>query len=308
MNRRLKSIGLRISRRLLALTLLTAVATLLADSAASMRVETSLTEGKLYQGQTVCLTVKFYSSSPDIEFVDLYRPFEVGGLTLLRVRRANTDDGMLERKGKGKNEYQAVVYRAMLLVNDADEVEIPSIDFSVGIPGYTTYDHPFYGNVRQKYVDEQIVSTKPLKRKVSRLPAEPETFTGAIGDFTIEGSVPPGEIYSGGTALVQFRIKGTGLLEEDDAPDVRLSLPSGITLKSQTAETGSIAEGDKLRSELVADCHLSVPEAGEFVIAPVKFTFFDPASRRYRTVESKSLTIKVEETEIPSGPVILHSI
>ncbi len=308
MKNRLKLLLTQFSLRMSLLCVFIATAVVMAHGAESLRVEAQLSEGKLYQGQTVCLTLKFYSSSPDIEFVELQNAFDVRGLSLLRVRRTNDNDGIMERKGKDKDAFQAVVYKAMLLVNNVDEIEIPSIYFSVGIPEYTTFNHPFYGAIRQKYINKRTISTKPLTRKVKRLPSSPEEFTGAIGNFTIEGIVPPGEIYSGGTALVQYRITGNGLLKENNMPKLGLTIPDDIALKSHTASAASIADGDKLRSELDVDYILSVPHEGTFKLQPMKFTFFDPSSGRYKTVSSESLTITVEESEIPSEPVILHNI
>lgn len=275
----------------------------------NIRIEASLSSDRIYEGEPVALSVSLTTTNPDIAYVELDSPEDYPGFSVLNAPIADTGEGRLRRVADGgQDAFRAVIYRIMLMPNSSGTLTIPSLRFNIGIRRLTTIDHPFFGPMRSSSVDGISLSTKSLKVKCIRLPQAVNGYSGAIGDFTFDGSVPPGKIYADNPALVVFRISGIGYIDSASFPDIRAYLPEGLSLKSDEESSDFRCVGDELQSAIEIECTLVAGKAGEYTIPPIPFTFFDPASRSYRTVSTKSLTIKAESLDIPSKPKVLHSI
>ena len=275
----------------------------------TVSVEASLSSERIYEGEPVALSVSITTTNPDIAYIELMSREDFQGFTILNVPTADASDGHLTRIQKnGEKAYTAVIYRIMLMPNAPGTLTIPSLEFNIGLSRPTVIDHPYFGHIRSTTVEDAVLRTKPVKAKCNRLPRPADGYSGAIGNFTIEGSVPPGKIYADSPALVIFRISGTGYIDSSSFPDIRKHLPKGMVLRTEEESSDFICVGEELQSTIELECTLVAGEPGEYVVPPIPFTFFDPVAESYRTVSSKQLTINAEGIDIPSKPKVLHSI
>lgn len=308
-NRMLSCGYLRGLKYILSLLIITIVSGFTVSAKDEIRVESELSVDKAYAGQAVCLIVRFYTTDPEIAYVNIISEPSISGATMVKAPSTNQNDGVLRHDiKKGEDQYSAVVYRCMFIPENAGTIVVPKLEFRVGRRKPAIIDHPFFGRMRSTTIEEEDVMSKTIKLKVNSLPSPPSGFSGAVGEFSISGSVPPGRIYADGTGLVVYTVSGVGNLQTSMLPEVSRKLVSGMRIKSETVDESRIIEGDVLKNSCDLVCEIGFDMPGEYEISPVEFIYFDPELREYVTVRSNSVRLTAVESELPSRPRPTHSI
>ena len=151
---------------------------------------------------------------------------------------------------------------------------------------------PFFGSMPDVYNVERKLQTGKVTVNVKPLPAgAPASFTGAVGQFTMESTTPPSELAANSAATYTVKISGTGNLSFVQAP--KLTLPASFeqyTVKTtesiRTSQSGSTGYR-QFEYPFIARAE------GSYDIQPVEFSYFDPATMSYRTLESRGVTVDV---------------
>ena len=145
------------------------------------------------------------------------------------------------------------------------------------------------GNWQEQTVN---LSSKPVTINVKPLPeGKPENFNGAVGNFTIEAAFDKGKIVSDKAINFRLAVTGEGNLPLINVPQV--DFPDGFEVgeaevKETLDKTVSPIRGTKTFSYSV------LPDsAGDFIVPPVKLSFFNPASARYSTISTDSIRVHV---------------
>lgn len=156
------------------------------------------------------------------------------------------------------------------------------------------------GDVVQETI---ILKSDSLKVNVLDLPEKnkPESFDGAVGNFSMEASLLNKTIAANDYATLRVVIKGKGNLPMITAPTVHW--PSGVdSFDAKLSE-----EIDKRNAPISGvktfDIPFAVSEAGLFTIPKINFTYFDEQSKTYHTVSSDSLQLNVTAAVKRKTPV-----
>lgn len=141
-------------------------------------------------------------------------------------------------------------------------------------------------------VTEKVnIKSNPLAVTVKALPAsaKPESFDGAVGNFSIEATIDKNEIALNDAALLRVIIKGEGNFGIINSPPV--NWPGDIEayepeIKEDVLKTVVPMQGYKTFSFTV------IPKrTGKIKIAPVEFSYFDPQISQYKTAKTDSIFI-----------------
>lgn len=151
---------------------------------------------------------------------------------------------------------------------------------------------PFFGSGHEVYDVRRSLRTAPVKVTVRDLPAgAPASFSGAVGKFTMASDVPSTELAANSAATYTIKISGTGNLSFVQAP--KLTLPSSFeqynvkTTESMKTTAAGTTGYRQFEYPFIARAE------GEYEIAPVEFTYFDPAKKQYITLSTARLPINV---------------
>ena len=151
---------------------------------------------------------------------------------------------------------------------------------------------PFFGSMPDVYNVERKLQTGKVTVNVKPLPAgAPASFSGAVGQFTMESVPPPTELAANSAGTYTVKISGTGNLSFVQAP--KLTLPASFeqyTVKTtesiRTSQSGSTGYR-QFEYPFIARAE------GAYEIAPVEFSYFDPSSMRYVTLASQPAAVDV---------------
>ena len=189
--------------------------------------------------------------------------------------------------------YNAAVLRKFLLIpqhqgklniEPAELVCLVSVRVSSG--GNSIFDGFFdeYRNVRKK------VQTKPVTVNVSALPAgAPASFAGGVGEFSVSADVSKDSIKTHEAASLVVTVTGRGNVALLEAPKV--SFPPDMEVYD-TKVTSNIAPGGmsgtrKYEYPFIPRSH------GDFVIEPIKYSYYDVNQKKYVTLETQPIALTV---------------
>ena len=173
------------------------------------------------------------------------------------------------------------------------------VNIRVPSRGNSIFDGFFddYTTIRKKVV------SKPITVNVSPLPAgAPASFGGGVGKFSISAKVSRDSLKTHEAASLLVTVSGTGNISLIEAPDV--VLPPDMELYD-TKVSEKVDKGGRNGSKTYE--YPFIPRSyGDFVIEPIKYSYYDIDSGRYVTLQTDPLPLVVlKGKEIESSTVVV---
>ena len=261
-----------------------------------IKIETS--DKDIYQNEVFAINVVLYSSTPDINFAqpsselnlkkgefEVYKTFNFGE----RARLVKTKD---------KDYYRFILNSCYVSLSEKGNYSVQQSPYEVGISVPTVVNDPFWGRIRTNRTETYSVGVKNLDFKVKGLPSKSSygDFSGAVGEFVVETIVPKGDIFANEEANVYIVIKGKGYLPESVMPEYRNAFSQGLKLKSVSESRQNFLSKGEYVSEITLDCTFIPTETENLEIGAISFTFFNPATGQYSTVDSKPVKLKINSS------------
>ncbi|MCH7973135.1 MAG: protein BatD [Bacteroidetes bacterium] len=118
----------------------------------------------------------------------------------------------------------------------------------------------------------------------------PASFKGTVGNFTMSASIDKTNIKTNETASLKINIKGSGNVKLLNIPEIKI--PNGID-KYEPKITEKINRAGIISGIKNAEYVIIPRTPGRKEIAPIRFTYFNPAKKKYITLSSKKFVIDV---------------
>ena len=252
-----------------------------------------LSRNTVYKGEPVRASLKLYQRVPIVGSNGGKYPSFNG----FWAQQLNSDERQSRRETYDGKIYETTVLAEYLLYpQQSGELTIDPAEINVVaqvvVQNSNRRHDPFFGSMPDVYNVERKLQTGRTTVNVKPLPAgAPPSFTGAVGRFTMEATAPAAELKANSAATYTMRISGTGNLAFVQAP--ALTLPSSFeqyTVKT-TESIRTSHEGATGYRQF--EYPFIARAEGSYEIAPVEFTFFDPAAGRYETLHAKAATVEV---------------
>ena len=182
-------------------------------------------------------------------------------------------------------------------IDPAEMVCLINIRVSPG--GMSIFDGFFddYRTVRKK------VTTGPVTVDVSPLPAgAPASFGGGVGSFNISATMSRDSLKTHEAASLLVTISGRGNVSLLEAPKVKFPLDMEVydTKVSEKVDKNGLSGSKYYEFPFIPRSH------GEFVIDPIKYSYYDVDQNRYVTLETAPITVNVARgNEVEAGGVVV---
>ncbi|WP_288984928.1 BatD family protein [uncultured Flavobacterium sp.] len=201
------------------------------------------------------------------------------------------------RAEKGKyngKDYGVVVLRKVILYPleaGAKKIEPFKIDVDAEVP---TGRSDWFGRLEMKTVEKslstgiQTINVKPLPEN-----GKPVSYTGAVGKYDFKVTPSKTTLKAGESLDLEVSVSGKGNLKLFTLP--KPIVPSALemydpahTENVQTPVTGMVGK--------ISDKYTIIPQfKGKYTIKPIEFSYYDLASKSYKTIRSKEIIIDVLE-------------
>lgn len=208
---------------------------------------------------------------------------------------------------EGRQIYVIPISSYILMVDEAGKYELKDGIYEIGVNVPSGNIDPFWGRGRYYETIAMNVEMKPLSLKVMKLPAvkDSELFSGAVGEFKISTTLPPGDIFINEEASVIVTITGKGIVPDDILPEYQDAFGTGNKLKSVSDNGGIFIEGNDILSRKELECTFVPDDLNNCKVGKIRFGFFNPSTRKYEVVESEPITIDVKSSAIKIKPVYI---
>nr|WP_297310197.1 BatD family protein [uncultured Flavobacterium sp.] len=202
---------------------------------------------------------------------------------------------------KGKEYRYIVLQKVVLLPLKEGNLTLEPFDLNLQIETMTgRYD--FFG-FPEMTISEKIYSTGTKNINVKPLPLnnQPLDFTGAVGKFDFKVIPNKTTVKANETIELNVSVNGNGNLDLFSLPKpvapsaLEIYDPELIEKINKNINTGM--DGSKTEKYTI------VPQyKGKYVIKPMSFSYFDVASKTYKTLTSEEIVIEVTEgPEVPTN-------
>lgn len=134
--------------------------------------------------------------------------------------------------------------------------------------------------------------TQPVAVDVKQLPPDaPPSFNGAVGQFTLSGTVDTTQAKVNEPITWQVTLSGQGNLNASPDP-VWPEMPEWRGFESQATTNTQVQNGQVVGTRVYE--RLLVPEAeGDYVIPALEYTYFDPVAGAYQTLTTQPIPVSI---------------
>jgi len=167
---------------------------------------------------------------------------------------------------------------------------------STGDPFFDAFfNDPFFQQMTTSMSYQQVkknIKSNSININVSALPKTTDSnFNGAVGSFSFAGKASILKCKTNEAVTLRYTISGNGNLSLID--NINLKVPSEFdsydpTIDDHINKTQTGMNGSRTFEYII------IPRVqGEFKIPPVKFTYYDISSHKYKTLTSEGFTLSI---------------
>lgn len=151
------------------------------------------------------------------------------------------------------------------------------------------FNDPFFQQVQTVNMD---VKSNPLAIIVDPIPANaPSGFSGAIGRFTFNSSVDTRNVKAGDPITLRISVLGSGNIKLVALP--KPQLPADMESYEPKISEEISRDGGVIRGKKIAEYLLIPRNAGQRVLEPLQFVYFDLDKKEYVTLRSPKFEFSI---------------
>ena len=269
----------------------------------------SLSRRDVVVGEPVTATLKLYQRANIVGFEDAKFPSFNGFWSKETDTPQNVE---FRREALGDKIYDAALLRRWVLIPQKsgtlqiDPAEIVClVNVQTARRGSSIFDSFFedgYTTIRKR------VTTPAVSVRVSQLPAgAPASFSGGVGEYTVTARLSKDSLKTHDAASLLVTVSGKGNISLLEAP--KINFPPDFDVYD-VKTTPNVDKAGTTGSKTFE--YPFIPRsAGDFTVDPVKYSFYNVNTKRYATVATDSLRLRVakapgtESTVVSGGQTLV---
>jgi len=263
--------------------------------AKSIFIRAVVDKSNVYIGQQIILSYRLYVRGVGIEQNQPDAIPELNGFWSEDIKQAQRQVQWHVETYKGQRYNAADLKQTILFPEREGDLTIDPLGMKfvlrVQAPSQDIMDQFFGANKQVPYT----AKSAPVTIHVKPLPqaGKPDSFTGAVGNFTIESSVDKTELKANDALNYKVKVSGKGNIKL--LKTLSTNFPADFDkydpkIADSVTENENGVAGDRYYTYLLIPRH-----QGDYTVDPLKFSYFNPATNRYVTLTTKAFHIKVDK-------------
>ncbi len=267
-----------------------------------IRVEVSKTA--CYLGEPIVATYKLYARLRSDSRVT--RHPSLNGFSVYDMTDPS-DDRVSVEKINGKNFSVHIIRKTQLIPLQAGDITLDPVELDNNIyfikadAAATKSQDQGLGGLLDRLFEPEVTGTpftqhivlesKPVTIHVKPLPeaGKPIDFNGAVGKYSVQASFNSLAVDTGDAAILTVLVKGSGNLPVINAPSV--NWPANMESYDVSSKENIEKSVAPLSGSKTFSFNFLCSKTGQYLLPPIKLSYFDPESQSYKTVESNTLYI-----------------
>lgn len=251
-----------------------------------VRIITS--KSNAYEQEAIECTIKLYTKYSISSFLATTQPSFDGFL----IEEKDIQSSLNEIENyKGQNYMTAVLKKCIIFPQKSGKLTINSGKYDITVVQYEQVNMGFFSTNRP--VERQIsVSSNSASIQIAPLPSpQPDGFTGAVGNFTIDSKLSASSFRTNEAASLIYTIAGTGNIKYIKEPII--DFPSEFEQYTPKNDIKASVVGNTVKGSMTIEYTFVPQNVGEFKIGSDKFVYFNPVSKEYITLTTPGYDINV---------------
>ncbi len=260
-----------------------------------------------FLGEKIVVTYRIYTKVP-ISNLSVDKLSSFGGFWSVDLLNDNQKLNQRQELINGEEYIVADLKKAALYPQKTGELIIEPLQLScvaqvqtsrkrttTNDPAFDSFfNDPFFSNSYRNI--EKNLKSDALKINVKNLPAEgkPQNFKGAVGHFTLGSNIDNKEVDAHDAISLKYTISGEGNI--DLLPDLEIDFPVDFEVYDPKITTKTRKKGNGISGYKTYEYTIIPRSAGDYNIATVGFSYFDPKQKKYKQIASDAYTIKVNKS------------
>ena len=269
-----------------------------------------------YLGEQIILTYKIYYTIP-ISNLSISKAPSYSGFWTKDITENN---GVLQQSSimrNGQEYHVATIQEIVLIPQKTGTLTIDPLDITCIAQirqerqqpkGYDPFEN-FFGDIMgSSYTNvKKEMKSQPINIEVKALPTKdkPDSFKGAVGQFTFTSKIDKTEMKSNDAFTVTYTVTGKGNIELLDIP--RPVFPADFEVYDPKITTNTKNNSFGLSGSKKAEYVVIPRVSGDFTLNPTEFSYFDPSKNKYVTLESEKYELKVERSANEGSSGIIYA-
>lgn len=194
---------------------------------------------------------------------------------------------------KGENYRFVVLKKTVLFPQKTGELSLEplTLDISVEVPSNR---RDIFGR-RATTTVNRTVTAGNRNIKVKPLPKQgrPENFSGAVGEFDFKVESSKKTLTASEAFNLKLEVSGKGNLMLFELPEP--ILPSSLEIYDPEHSEDIKTSLNGTKGRILDNYTVVTNESGQYPIPPISFSFFNPKTKRYETINSEKIIINASE-------------
>jgi hypothetical protein len=262
-------------------------------TANDLMVHISFSKANTYEQEAVIATIKLY--------VAYDRQFEIDGSSF-RIIKQPIFEGFLSEdlptantskveNYNGSNYETVELKKVLLFPQKAGQLRVQSGEYEISIVEFERV-RTMFGYQRRQIPGKITTRPNTASLQVIALPEpKPANFHGAVGNYTISAELTPDIVKTNEAATYSLIVKGTGNVKYLTEPEI--AFPSSFDKYTAKTDINAKFNGTTYAGTYRIDYPFVAQEVGKFDIPAYTFTYFNPSTKKYETLETRAFNINV---------------
>lgn len=247
-----------------------------------------MSKQKVYEQEAVVCTIKLYTKYQISQFMTTLQP-SFDGFLIEDLPISPSLNNLEEYNGS--NYMVAELKKCILFPQKSGKLTITSGNYDVTAIQYDLV-RSIFGTIRQPV--EKSVQVKSNSATINILPLpvpKPQSFSGAVGQFSVKTELKPEKFKTYEAATYLYTISGTGNIKYLKSPNV--NFPSQFDVYDPQSTINAKPVGSSVKGTTKFEYTFIPQYVGDYEIPESEFTYFDPSSAKYVTINVPGKKIKV---------------
>ncbi len=260
----------------------------------NMQLKLQTSKTSCYVGEPLLASYKLYTRLRSESSLSENPSFN--GFSVVEMMEPNEGAGFSTEKlnGRSYNVYTIRKVQLYPLQSGQVEVETAKLDNRISFIKYTGNNGNSYNVDPDALITETVtLNCKPVTINVKPLPeaGKPESFSGAVGNFSIDASLQKNTFSTNETGKLYITISGRGNMQLLTQPPI--TWPKEMEAFDARVTDNTDNKTVPISGSKTFEIPFTVGKTGLYQLPTINFSFFDPTTGTYKTVTAADLSFNV---------------
>ncbi len=257
-------------------------------------VESICKNSSVILGESVVVTYRLYTKVDIIDY-NIPKIATIDGF-MIEEQKIIQNPKVVMRNINGVKYKTADLFNLVLTPTEIGKLNIPPQNFRIELSSQNRSNDPFdsFFSMSRNKVINSIAPAKNIN--VLKLPNDaPDTFTGAVGNYKLSAKFSKSEVEANQAISFLVSVEGEGNLKNFTFPTPKF--PSKFQVFEPKMKEDIRIRNNKVVGKKTWEYVIIPEEKGDYIIPPIKFTYYNLKSKKYITLKKSNLTLKVKRNE-----------